>query len=99
MDLHKITIVFLRVNGWVMLFEALHGATYPIQRLVSLKQRGDPEFINLFGFFAPDMIRFAMYVIAAFVLMKYSRLLAWLLSRDLLAHKDPSASKGTALPE
>lgn len=99
MDLHKIAIVFLRVNGWVMLFEALHGATYPIQRLVSLRQRGDTEFINLFEFFAPDIIRFAMYVTAAFVLIKYSRLLAWLLCRDLLAHKDPSASKGATLPE
>ena len=99
MDLHKITIVFLRVNGWVMLFDALHGATYPIQRLVPLMQRGDTEFINLFGFFAPDIIRFAMYVISAFVLIKYSRLLAWLLCRDLLANRDPSASKGAALPE
>jgi|SRR5581483_4601756 len=99
MDLHKITVVFLRVNGWLMLFEALHGATYPIQRLVSLMQRGDTEFINPFGYFAPDIIRFAMYLIAVFVLIKYSRLLAWLLCRDLLANKGPTASKEAALPE
>jgi len=99
MDLHKITIVFLRVNAWIMLFYALHGATYPIQRLVSVMQRGDTEFISLWGFFAPDIIRFAMYVAAAFVLIKYSRLLAWLLCRDLLANRDPSASKEAALPE
>lgn len=99
MDLHKITIVFLRVNGWIMLFYALHGATYPIQRLVSLMQRGDTEFINLLGFFAPDIIRFSMYVIAALVLTKYSRLLGWLLCRDLLANRDPSGPKGAAQPE
>ena len=97
--MHKITIVFLRVNGWIMLFYALHGATYPIQRLVPLMQRGDSEFMNLFGFFAPDIVRFTMYVIAAWVLIKYSRLLGWLLCRDLLTNRDPSASKGPALPE
>lgn len=99
MDLQKITIVILRVNGWIMLFYALHGATYPIQRLMSVMQRGDTEFINLFGFFAPDIIRFAMYVIATFLLIKYSRLLAWLLCRDLLANRDPSVSKEATLPE
>ena len=84
MDLQKVTIVLLRVNGWLMLFYAIHGATYPIQRLVGLLQRGDAEFMSLTGFFAPDVIRFAMYLVAAFVLIKYSRILAWLFCKDLL---------------
>ena len=35
--------------------------------------------MSLTGFFAPDAIRFAMYLTAAFLLIRYSRLLAWLL--------------------
>jgi hypothetical protein len=91
MDLLKVTIVFLRVNGWLMLFYAIHGATYPIQRLAGLLQRGDTEFMSLTGFFAPDVIRFAMYLVAAFVLIKYSRILAWLLCRDLLESRPSTA--------
>ena len=83
MDLHKVTIIFLRVNGWVMLFYALHGATYPIQRLAALLRQHNTEFMNLTGLFTPDAIRFAMYVVAGFVLIKYS----WLLCRDLLDNK------------
>ena len=93
MDLLKITIVLLRVNGWFMLFYAIHGATYPINRLVELVQRGDAEFMSLTGFFAPDMIRIAMHLVAAFVLIKYSRILAWLLCRDLLEGSPSTASR------
>ena len=92
MDLLKITVVFLRVNGWLMLFYAIHGATYPIQRLAGLLQRGDTELMSLTGFFAPDAIRFAMYLVAAVVLIKYSRMLAWLVCRDLLETRPTSAS-------
>lgn len=92
MDLHKVTIVFLRINGWIMLFYALHGATYPIQRLVALLRQNSAEFINMTELFAPDAIRFAMYVVAGFVLIKYARLLAWLLCRDLLENKAPAGS-------
>jgi hypothetical protein len=70
-----------------MLFYALHGATYPIQRLAALLQQDNTEFMNLAGLFTPDAIRFAMYVVAGFVLIKYARLLAWLLCRDLLDNK------------
>lgn len=84
MDLLKVTIVFLRVNGWFMLFYAIHGATYPLHRLAEFLQRGDAEFMPLTGYFAPDVVRFSMYVVAAFVLIRYSRMLAWLLCRDLL---------------
>jgi hypothetical protein len=70
-----------------MLFYALHGATYPIQRLAPLLQQDNAEFMNLTGLFTPDAIRFAMYVVAGFVLIKYARLLAWLLCRDLLDNK------------
>jgi len=87
MDLHKVTIIFLRVNGWLMLFYALHGATYPIQRLAALLRQDGAEFVNLTGLFTPDAIRFAMYVVAGFVLIKYAHLLAWLLCRDLLDNK------------
>ena len=87
MDLHKVTIIFLRVNGWLMLFYALHGATYPIQRLTALLRQNNTEFMNLTGLFTPDAIRFAMYVVAGFVLIKYARLLAWLLCRDLVDNK------------
>ena len=87
MDFHKVTIIFLRVNGWLMLFYALHGATYPLQRLAALLRQDGSEFINLTGLFTPDAIRFAMYVVAGFVLIKYARLLAWLLCRDLLDNK------------
>jgi len=87
MDLHKVTIIFLRVNGWLMLFYALHGATYPIQRLAALLRQDGAEFVNLTGLFTPDAIRFAMYVVAGFVLIKYARLLAWLLCRDLVDNK------------
>jgi hypothetical protein len=61
MDPLKITIVFLRINGWLMLFYAIHGATYPLQRVAGLLQRGDTEFVPWTGFFAPDVIRFALY--------------------------------------
>lgn len=53
MDLHKVTIIFLRVNGWLMLFYALHGATYPIQRLTALLRQNNTEFMNLTGLFTP----------------------------------------------
>jgi hypothetical protein len=98
MDLLKVTIVFLRVNGWLMLFYAIHGATYPIQRLTGLLQRGDAEFMSLTGFVAPDVIRFAMYLVATFVLIRYSRMLAWLLCRDLLESRPSPASLREALP-
>jgi len=96
MDLHKVTIVFLRVNGWIMLFYALHGATYPMQRLAALLQRDALEYMNLTGLFVADVIRFVMYVVAGFVLIKYARLLAWLLCRDLLENKTSSGSLGEA---
>jgi hypothetical protein len=67
-------------------------ATYPIQRLAGLLQRGDTEFMSLTGFFAPDVIRFAMYLVIAFVLIKYSRMLAWLVCRDLLETRPTPAS-------
>jgi hypothetical protein len=98
MDLLKVTIVFLRVNGWLMLFYAIHGATYPIQRLAGLLQRGAAEFMSLTGFFAPDMIRIALYLVAAFVLIKYSRMLAWLFCRDLLESRPSPASLEEAPP-
>ena len=50
----------LRVNGWVMLFYALHGATYPIQRLAAPLRQDSTEFMNLTGLFSPDAIRFAI---------------------------------------
>ena len=43
--------------------------------------------MNLTGLFNPDAIRFAMYVVAGFVLIKYARLPAWLLCRDLVDNK------------
>jgi len=84
MDVLKVTTVFLRVNGWLMLFYAIHAATYPLHRLAEFMQRGEAEFMPLSGYFAPDIVRFLMYVAAAFVLIRYSRMLAWLLCRDLL---------------
>ena len=99
MELQKVAIVFLRVNGWLMLFYALHGATYPVHRLAELMQRGDTEFMSLTGFFAPDVIRFSMYVAAAFALIRYSRMLAWLLCRDLLESRpSPSSLEEAPLP-
>jgi hypothetical protein len=98
MDLLKVTIVLLRVNGWFMLFYAIHGATYPIQRLVGLLQRGEAEYMSLSGFFAPDVIRFAMYVVAAFVLIKYSRILAWLFCRDLLESRPSTTASREDAP-
>jgi hypothetical protein len=81
-----------------MLFYALHGATYPIHHLTELLQRGDTEFVSLTEVFAPDVIRFAMYLAAAFVLIRYSRMLAWLLCRDLLESRSRSTSLEEGLP-
>ena len=92
MDLLKVSIVFLRVNGWFMVFYAIHGATYPIQRLPGLLRAVDTEFMSLTEFFAPDAIRFLMYLVAAFVLIRYSRMLAWLLCRDLLESRPSPTS-------
>jgi hypothetical protein len=54
--------------------------------------------VSFTGFFAPDVIRFAMYLVAAFVLIKYSRMLAWLFCRDLLESRASPASPEEAPP-
>ena len=71
----------------------------PLHRMAELLQRGDTEFMSLTGFFAPDVIRFSMYVAAAFALIRYSRMLAWLLCRDLHESRpSPSSLEEAPLP-